>query len=91
MFCLKVQFQHIVIFCLFYLQGTRVWLRENGQHFPSTVNSCAEGVVVFQTDYGQVSREPAASNQPCSLPRGALSKGTCVHSPPPQARGIFSQ
>uniref|UniRef100_A0A452FUB0 Unconventional myosin-X n=1 Tax=Capra hircus TaxID=9925 RepID=A0A452FUB0_CAPHI len=34
--------------------GTRVWLRENGQHFPSTVNSCAEGVVVFQTDYGQV-------------------------------------
>ncbi|XP_042089857.1 unconventional myosin-X isoform X4 [Ovis aries] len=34
-------------------QGTRVWLRENGQHFPSTVNSCAEGVVVFQTDYGQ--------------------------------------
>uniref|UniRef100_A0A452FTR8 Myosin X n=1 Tax=Capra hircus TaxID=9925 RepID=A0A452FTR8_CAPHI len=36
------------------LDGTRVWLRENGQHFPSTVNSCAEGVVVFQTDYGQV-------------------------------------
>ncbi|GAB5567360.1 unconventional myosin-X isoform X4 [Prionailurus iriomotensis] len=34
--------------------GTRVWLRENGQHFPSTVNSCAEGVVVFRTDYGQV-------------------------------------
>uniref|UniRef100_A0A4X1TKA4 Unconventional myosin-X n=1 Tax=Sus scrofa TaxID=9823 RepID=A0A4X1TKA4_PIG len=40
--------------CLFCLQGTRVWLRENGQHFPSTVNSCAEGVVVFRTDYGQV-------------------------------------
>uniref|UniRef100_A0A2K5Z7E7 Myosin X n=1 Tax=Mandrillus leucophaeus TaxID=9568 RepID=A0A2K5Z7E7_MANLE len=37
-----------------YLGGTRVWLRENGQHFPSTVNSCAEGVVVFRTDYGQV-------------------------------------
>ncbi|XP_003759683.1 unconventional myosin-X [Sarcophilus harrisii] len=35
-------------------EGTRVWLRENGQHFPSTVNSCAEGVVVFRTDYGQV-------------------------------------
>ncbi|XP_045643119.1 LOW QUALITY PROTEIN: unconventional myosin-X [Ursus americanus] len=35
-------------------KGTRVWLRENGQHFPSTVNSCAEGVVVFRTDYGQV-------------------------------------
>uniref|UniRef100_A0A8C9A3T8 Myosin X n=1 Tax=Prolemur simus TaxID=1328070 RepID=A0A8C9A3T8_PROSS len=38
----------------FFPAGTRVWLRENGQHFPSTVNSCAEGVVVFQTDYGQV-------------------------------------
>uniref|UniRef100_A0A2R9B126 Unconventional myosin-X n=1 Tax=Pan paniscus TaxID=9597 RepID=A0A2R9B126_PANPA len=34
--------------------GTRVWLREQGQHFPSTVNSCAEGIVVFRTDYGQV-------------------------------------
>lgn len=39
----------------FFPEGTRVWLRENGQHFPSTVNSCAEGVVVFRTDYGQVS------------------------------------
>lgn len=38
----------------FFPEGTRVWLRENGQHFPSTVNSCAEGVVVFRTDYGQV-------------------------------------
>ncbi|XP_077860758.1 unconventional myosin-X isoform X2 [Macaca mulatta] len=38
----------------FFTEGTRVWLRENGQHFPSTVNSCAEGVVVFWTDYGQV-------------------------------------
>uniref|UniRef100_A0A2K6PGC9 Myosin X n=1 Tax=Rhinopithecus roxellana TaxID=61622 RepID=A0A2K6PGC9_RHIRO len=38
----------------FFTEGTRVWLRENGQHFPSTVNSCAEGVVVFRTDYGQV-------------------------------------
>ncbi|XP_068957507.1 unconventional myosin-X [Petaurus breviceps papuanus] len=38
----------------FLSEGTRVWLRENGQHFPSTVNSCAEGVVVFRTDYGQV-------------------------------------
>ncbi|XP_045297530.1 unconventional myosin-X isoform X4 [Leopardus geoffroyi] len=37
----------------FFPEGTRVWLRENGQHFPSTVNSCAEGVVVFRTDYGQ--------------------------------------
>uniref|UniRef100_A0A9L0SQ26 Unconventional myosin-X n=1 Tax=Equus caballus TaxID=9796 RepID=A0A9L0SQ26_HORSE len=38
----------------FFPEGTRVWLRENGQHFPSTVDSCAEGVVVFRTDYGQV-------------------------------------
>uniref|UniRef100_A0A5F9D8R1 Unconventional myosin-X n=1 Tax=Oryctolagus cuniculus TaxID=9986 RepID=A0A5F9D8R1_RABIT len=38
----------------FFPEGTRVWLRESGQHFPSTVNSCAEGVVVFRTDYGQV-------------------------------------
>ncbi|XP_059948729.1 unconventional myosin-X isoform X2 [Mesoplodon densirostris] len=37
----------------FFPEGTRVWLRENGQHFPSTVNSCAEGVIVFRTDYGQ--------------------------------------
>ncbi|XP_019374010.1 PREDICTED: unconventional myosin-X [Gavialis gangeticus] len=35
-------------------KGSRVWLRENGQHYPSTVHSCAEGVVVFRTDYGQV-------------------------------------
>ncbi|XP_023607970.1 unconventional myosin-X isoform X4 [Myotis lucifugus] len=42
------------LFSVKLLLGTRVWLRENGQHFPSTVNSCAEGVVVFQTDYGQV-------------------------------------
>uniref|UniRef100_U3IHW3 Myosin X n=1 Tax=Anas platyrhynchos platyrhynchos TaxID=8840 RepID=U3IHW3_ANAPP len=34
--------------------GSRVWLRENNQHYPSTVHSCAEGVVVFRTDYGQV-------------------------------------
>ncbi|XP_075396999.1 unconventional myosin-X [Tenrec ecaudatus] len=38
----------------FFPEGARVWLRENGQHFPSTVDSCAEGVVVFRTDYGQV-------------------------------------
>ncbi|XP_003466776.4 unconventional myosin-X isoform X3 [Cavia porcellus] len=38
----------------FFPEGARVWLRESGQHFPSTVNSCAEGVVVFRTDYGQV-------------------------------------
>uniref|UniRef100_A0A452HY63 Uncharacterized protein n=2 Tax=Gopherus agassizii TaxID=38772 RepID=A0A452HY63_9SAUR len=38
----------------FFTEGSRVWLRENGQHYPSTVHSCAEGVVVFRTDYGQV-------------------------------------
>ncbi|XP_063154832.1 unconventional myosin-X [Candoia aspera] len=38
----------------FFTEGVRVWLRENGQHYPSTVLSCAEGVVVFKTDYGQV-------------------------------------
>ncbi|KAK9403613.1 unconventional myosin-X [Crotalus adamanteus] len=38
----------------FFTEGVRVWLRENGQHYPSTVLSCAEGVVVFRTDYGQV-------------------------------------
>lgn len=38
----------------FFTESSRVWLRENGQHYPSTVHSCAEGVVVFRTDYGQV-------------------------------------
>ncbi|CAM5117026.1 unnamed protein product [Natator depressus] len=38
----------------FFTERSRVWLRENGQHYPSTVHSCAEGVVVFRTDYGQV-------------------------------------
>ncbi|XP_030063162.1 unconventional myosin-X [Microcaecilia unicolor] len=38
----------------FFREGTQVWLRENGQHFPSTVQSCAGGVVVFKTEYGQV-------------------------------------
>uniref|UniRef100_A0AAV2JSU9 Myosin motor domain-containing protein n=1 Tax=Knipowitschia caucasica TaxID=637954 RepID=A0AAV2JSU9_KNICA len=36
------------------LQGERVWLREDEQYLPSTVSSCAGGVVVFSTDYGQV-------------------------------------
>ncbi|XP_029446191.1 unconventional myosin-X isoform X2 [Rhinatrema bivittatum] len=38
----------------FFREGTQVWLRENGQHFPSTVQSCSGGIVVFKTDYGQV-------------------------------------
>ncbi|KAK7945366.1 hypothetical protein WMY93_001094 [Mugilogobius chulae] len=33
--------------------GERVWLREDEQNLPSTVSSCAGGVVVFSTDYGQ--------------------------------------
>ncbi|XP_041103158.1 unconventional myosin-X-like [Polyodon spathula] len=38
----------------FFPEGARVWLRENDQHLPSTVSSCAAGVVVLATDYGQV-------------------------------------
>ncbi|XP_058876562.1 unconventional myosin-X-like [Acipenser ruthenus] len=38
----------------FFTEGARVWLRENDQHLPSTVLSCAAGVVVLATDYGQV-------------------------------------
>lgn len=71
---IQTQFS-LVLFCL---QGTRVWLRENGQHFPSTVNSCAEGVVVFRTDYGQVRASP------CSFPTSVicsvalLAQGMCA-------------
>ncbi|XP_029379947.1 unconventional myosin-X [Echeneis naucrates] len=38
----------------FFTEGDRVWLREDEQFLPSTVSSCAGGVVVFATDYGQV-------------------------------------
>lgn len=38
----------------FFTEGARVWLKENGQHYPSTVLTCAEGIIVFRTDYGQV-------------------------------------
>ncbi|KAM3928507.1 unconventional myosin-X [Leptodactylus fuscus] len=38
----------------FFTEGTQVWLRENGQHYPSYVQSCAGGVVVFKTYYNQV-------------------------------------
>ncbi|XP_077348143.1 unconventional myosin-X [Lithobates pipiens] len=38
----------------FFSEGTQVWLRENGQHYPSYVQSCAGGVVVFKTYYNQV-------------------------------------
>uniref|UniRef100_A0AAR2IY67 Myosin X n=1 Tax=Pygocentrus nattereri TaxID=42514 RepID=A0AAR2IY67_PYGNA len=36
------------------LKGCRVWLWEGDQCWPSTVDSCSGGVVVFRTDYGQV-------------------------------------
>ncbi|XP_072297879.1 unconventional myosin-X [Eucyclogobius newberryi] len=38
----------------FFTEGERVWLREDEQYLPSTVSSCAGGVVNFSTDYGQV-------------------------------------
>ncbi|KAM5158485.1 unconventional myosin-X [Mantella aurantiaca] len=38
----------------FYTEGTQVWLRENGQHYPCYVQSCAGGVIVFKTYYNQV-------------------------------------
>uniref|UniRef100_A0A8C8GE18 Myosin X n=1 Tax=Oncorhynchus tshawytscha TaxID=74940 RepID=A0A8C8GE18_ONCTS len=43
----------MVTICLF-IQGARVWLREEDQYLPSTVSSCSGGVVVFATEYGQV-------------------------------------
>ncbi|XP_069476602.1 unconventional myosin-X [Ambystoma mexicanum] len=59
----------------FFSVGTRVWLRENGQHFPSYVQSCAGGVVVFKTEYGQVftykqstiTRQKVAAMHPTSV------------------------
>ncbi|XP_053322298.1 unconventional myosin-X [Spea bombifrons] len=38
----------------FFTEGSQVWLRENGQHYPSFVQSCAGGVVVFKTYYNKV-------------------------------------
>ncbi|KAL7842505.1 hypothetical protein SRHO_G00241940 [Serrasalmus rhombeus] len=38
----------------FFTEGCRVWLWEGDQCWPSTVDSCSGGVVVFHTDYGQV-------------------------------------
>ncbi|XP_035383783.1 unconventional myosin-X isoform X2 [Electrophorus electricus] len=38
----------------FFTEGSRVWLWEEDQYWPSTVDSCSGGVVVFRTDYGQV-------------------------------------
>lgn len=38
------------------VQGDRVWLWEDEQYLPAAVSSCSGGVVVFATDYGQVSK-----------------------------------
>ncbi|KAJ8256046.1 hypothetical protein COCON_G00199100 [Conger conger] len=34
--------------------GARVWVQERGQLHPSTVSTCADGSLVFTSDYGQV-------------------------------------
>ncbi|XP_062843469.1 unconventional myosin-X [Trichomycterus rosablanca] len=38
----------------FFTEGSRVWLWEEDQYWPSTVDSCSGGVVVFRTDFGKV-------------------------------------
>lgn len=38
----------------FFTEGCRVWLWVDDHYVPSTVDSCSGGVVVFNTDYGQV-------------------------------------
>lgn len=81
--CYETQPKLLVKPSLFCLQGTRVWLRENGQHFPSTVNSCAEGVVVFRTDYGQVSARLQLPNTHVLLPEVVLQERMGARSPPP--------
>ncbi|XP_036395889.1 unconventional myosin-X-like [Megalops cyprinoides] len=37
-----------------FLQGARVWVRDKEQLHPSTVTTCADGSLLFTTDYGQV-------------------------------------
>uniref|UniRef100_A0A8C0EX24 Myosin X n=1 Tax=Bubo bubo TaxID=30461 RepID=A0A8C0EX24_BUBBB len=49
----------MLIFCC--LQGARVWLREQDQLQPCTVVSCADGNVLFTSDYGMVFQYPKAS------------------------------
>ncbi|XP_075286147.1 unconventional myosin-X-like isoform X2 [Opisthocomus hoazin] len=41
--------------------GARVWLREQDQLQPCTVGSCADGNVLFTSDYGMVFQYPKAS------------------------------
>ncbi|XP_065527742.1 unconventional myosin-X-like [Lathamus discolor] len=42
-------------------QGARVWLQEQDQLQPCTVGSCADGNVLFTSDYGTVFQYPKAS------------------------------
>ncbi|XP_010567855.1 PREDICTED: unconventional myosin-X-like [Haliaeetus leucocephalus] len=42
-------------------RGARVWLREQDQLQPCTVGSCADGNVLFTSDYGTVFQYPKAS------------------------------
>ncbi|XP_030309911.1 unconventional myosin-X-like isoform X3 [Calypte anna] len=42
-------------------QGARVWLWEQEQLQPCTVGSCADGSVLFTSDYGKVFQYPRAS------------------------------
>nr|XP_009932442.1 PREDICTED: unconventional myosin-X-like [Opisthocomus hoazin] len=42
-------------------KGARVWLREQDQLQPCTVGSCADGNVLFTSDYGMVFQYPKAS------------------------------
>uniref|UniRef100_A0A663MYP7 Myosin X n=2 Tax=Athene cunicularia TaxID=194338 RepID=A0A663MYP7_ATHCN len=48
-------------FMCLYLSGARVWLREQDQLQPCTVVSCADGNVLFTSDYGTVFQYPKAS------------------------------
>ncbi|KAI1899260.1 hypothetical protein AGOR_G00059980 [Albula goreensis] len=38
----------------FFAEGARVWVKDREQLHPSTVSTCADGSLVFNTDYGQV-------------------------------------
>ncbi|XP_044862668.1 unconventional myosin-X isoform X1 [Mauremys mutica] len=68
----------------FFTEGSRVWLRENGQHYPSTVHSCAEGVVVFRTDYGQGDTEATC------LSEDFLCVGVCRSGPNVLKKNVFT-
>lgn len=66
--------RHVELTCyLVLLQGDRVWLREDEQYLPSTVSSCSGGVVVFATDYGQVSSLSLKPLRPLQKTRTSFS------------------